>query len=222
LALRKRLSGQLFTIGTAVFLWVLLVRQSTGNFELILIGLEAVAVYLIGRISFKIGVYVSSHLFFIAAGSFLMVRYIFPESTNTPLFNLDVLGNLFIIALLILPAVADEHRPIRWLYALAAHLCLLGLFSSELSRLENGQGLVSLAWGAYGIVLLLIGLRKNLYAFRLVAMGTLILLVIKLFMIDLAQLETIWRVLLFIGVGGAFLALSYFFPALWKDQPEPD
>jgi len=47
-------------------------------------------------------------------------------------------------------------------------------------------------------------------------------LVAKMFMVDLAELETIWRVLLFIGFGGAFLALSYYFRALWKGKTESD
>ena len=222
IALRKKISGQVYMLATALLLWLLLIREFTGNTELILIGLEALAIYLIGRVDFKKGIYYGAHLFYLAAVSFVVVRFNFAESELTPLLNLDALGNLFIIALLLFPALTDEQQPVRWLYALVAHLCLLGLFSAEFARLENGQGLVSLAWGAYGTVLLLIGLRKNLHQFRLVAMGTLLLLVLKLFMIDLAQLETIWRVLLFIGVGGAFLALSYFFPVLWKDQSETD
>lgn len=220
IAIRKKISGQVYGLATALILWLLIVRQFTGNVELGLIGLEALAVYLIGRVSFKNGIYYGAHLFYMAAIGAVVVRYLNPISGLTPLLNLDALGNLFIVALLLLPTVSDEHKFVRWTYALVAHLSLLGLFSSEFSRFENGQGLVSLAWGVYGIILLLIGLRKNLYQSRLVAMGTLILLVFKLFLIDLARLETIWRVLLFIGVGGAFLVLSYFFPALWKDQPQ--
>jgi uncharacterized membrane protein len=52
-------------------------------------------------------------------------------------------------------------------------------------------------------------------------MGTLLLVVGKLFLVDLSELETIWRVLLFLGFGGLFLLLSYYFRALWKSNPEP-
>jgi len=82
--------------------------------------------------------------------------------------------------------------------------------------LANGQGWVSAAWGVYGAALLIFGLRLNYHKLRLAALGTLILLVGKLFMIDLAKLEAIWRVLLFIGIGGILLTLSYFFQSLWK------
>jgi uncharacterized membrane protein len=43
--------------------------------------------------------------------------------------------------------------------------------------------------------------------------------VAKLFLVDLAKLQAIWRVLLFMGFGAAFLALSYYFPSLWKAKP---
>ena len=47
-------------------------------------------------------------------------------------------------------------------------------------------------------------------------MGTLLVLVGKLFLVDLARLEAIWRILLFLGFGGLFLVLSYYFQARWK------
>jgi uncharacterized membrane protein len=55
---------------------------------------------------------------------------------------------------------------------------------------------------------------------RQVALGTLLLVVAKLFLIDLAELETIWRVLLFMGFGAVFLVLSYYFQKLWRAKPE--
>jgi len=43
-------------------------------------------------------------------------------------------------------------------------------------------------------------------------------MVAKLFIVDLSELETIWRVLLFMGFGAIFLLLSYYFPKLWRGQ----
>ena len=96
------------------------------------------------------------------------------------------------------------------------HLGFLAWLARELLPFENGQGFVSVAWGVYGAILLIAGLRKNLLALRMVGLGTLMVVVAKLFMVDLARLETIWRVLLFVGFGGVFLLLSYYFPKLWK------
>jgi uncharacterized membrane protein len=52
-------------------------------------------------------------------------------------------------------------------------------------------------------------------------MGTLLLVVGKLFVVDLAELETVWRILLFMGFGGIFLVLSYNFQHLWKRTLDP-
>jgi uncharacterized membrane protein len=46
----------------------------------------------------------------------------------------------------------------------------------------------------------------------------LLVVVGKLFLLDLTKLEAIWRVLLFLGFGGVFLILSYYFRALWKSD----
>jgi uncharacterized membrane protein len=39
--------------------------------------------------------------------------------------------------------------------------------------------------------------------------------VAKLVLHDLSQVEAIWRILLFLGFGGVFLAISYYVPDLW-------
>ena len=60
---------------------------------------------------------------------------------------------------------------------------------------------------------------KNMKILYLI-MGTLLLVVGKLFLVDLARLETIWRILLFLGFGGLFLVLSYYFQNLLKPGSE--
>ena len=41
-------------------------------------------------------------------------------------------------------------------------------------------------------------------------LGTLGLVAAKLLLVDMAELEAVWRILLFLGFGGGFLLLSYF------------
>ena len=99
---------------------------------------------------------------------------------------------------------------------MAAHITLLLWLLREMSPLTNGQGLVSITWGIYTVVLFVIGLRKDVNIVTKTAMATLLVLIGKLFLVDLANLETLWRILLFLGFGGVLLLLSYFFKALWK------
>ena len=99
---------------------------------------------------------------------------------------------------------------------MAAHITLLLWLLREMSPLTNGQGLVSITWGIYTVVLFVIGLRKDVNIVTKTAMATLLVLIGKLFLVDLANLETLWRILLFLGFGAVRLLLSYFFKALWK------
>ena len=110
----------------------------------------------------------------------------------------------------------------RLAYRIGGHAALLGWSLRELSSLEGGQAYVTITWGVYAIVMLVVGLRRNYTQLRMAAMGTLLLVVAKLFLVDLAQLETIWRILLFLGFGGVFLVLGYYFQALWKPATNPE
>ena len=57
---------------------------------------------------------------------------------------------------------------------------------------------------------------------RILGSATLLLVVAKLFLVDLAALETIWRVLLFMGFGALFLLLSYLLKNLLPDPEKED
>ena len=103
---------------------------------------------------------------------------------------------------------------------MTAHITLLLWLLRELSPLTNGQGLVSVSWGIYIVVLFVIGLRKDVKVVTKTAMATLLILIGKLFLFDLAELATLWRVLLFMGFGAVLLFLSYFFQSLWKTKKE--
>ncbi|MDO8736122.1 MAG: DUF2339 domain-containing protein, partial [Thermoleophilia bacterium] len=61
----------------------------------------------------------------------------------------------------------------------------------------------------------------NYNSWRTVALVTLFVVVGKLLLVDLGTVKAIWRVLLFIGFGGLFLVLSYFFQSLWKPTNKP-
>ena len=109
-----------------------------------------------------------------------------------------------------------------FVYRLLAHTAFLGWFASEFSSMENGQGYITISWGVYAAVLLVAGLQFNYHLLRTVAIVTLFIVVAKLFLIDLAKLEVLWRILLFMGFGGLFLFLSYYFQDLWKGTPETE
>jgi uncharacterized membrane protein len=67
-------------------------------------------------------------------------------------------------------------------------------------------------------VTLVTGLRRDLTALRVLGTGTLALVVAKLFLVDLVEVEALWRILLFIGFGAVFLLLSYFLQTVWRSE----
>lgn len=134
------------------------------------------------------------------------------------LFNLTALVDATFIAALLVIGKRTPEKNIALAYVFAAHLVILGLIYREFVELENGQGYVSAIWGTYSIALLVAGFRAKNNMLRKVGMATLLSVIAKLFVVDLANLETIWRILLFIGLGGILLLVSYYLQSLWAGK----
>ncbi len=142
-----------------------------------------------------------------------------PGSPEVAVFDLWGITDLAIIALLALAALVVPPLPPRrsvYAYRLAAYVSFLAWLWRELSVLPGGDAYVTIAWGLYAVGLFVVGLRLDRVALVRGGMATLFLVVGKLFLVDLAQVGTVWRVLLFLGFGGLFLALSYYLRSLWR------
>ena len=110
----------------------------------------------------------------------------------------------------------------RGTYLLTAYALGLGWLWHELVRLPNGQAWVSVAWGVAALVLLAAGARRDAEGLRWTGLGSLLLVVAKLFVVDLAELEAVWRILLFLGFGALLLVVSYLFPSVWRTPGEAE
>jgi uncharacterized membrane protein len=64
------------------------------------------------------------------------------------------------------------------------------------------------AWLAYGIALMVVGIRVGDRLLRLTALGVVGLVCVKVFLIDMANLTGLWRVLSFLGLGLALIGLG--------------
>ena len=107
-------------------------------------------------------------------------------------------------------------RSERRIYRVIGHAAVLGLILRELSLLQSGDAYVTIAWGFYAAGLLVVGLRLDHIRIVRAGMATLLLVVAKLFLVDVSEVEAVWRILLFLGFGGLFLILSYYLQALWR------
>jgi uncharacterized membrane protein len=67
---------------------------------------------------------------------------------------------------------------------------------------------MSVAWGLYAMLLLVLGLWRKVKALRFLSLGFLLLTVAKVFLYDLAQLEGLYRILSFLGLGVSLILVS--------------
>lgn len=192
-----------------------------GNTLLFALAAEALVLHLIARRLSDKAVAIAAHLLFGVLGLWLVQRLFYGQTEGTAMLNTQALTDLWVIGVASVVSILSTSSEQRKVYLFLVHIAILGWFLRELSSLPHGQGYVTIAWGIYAVVLLVLGLRLNFNRLRTAAMGTLLIVVGKLFLVDLAELETIWRVLLFLGFGGLFLILSYYFRALWKSNYEP-
>lgn len=105
--------------------------------------------------------------------------------------------------------------------AVVGYTSLLGWAFFPVAQVDNGAVFGSVVWAVAGVGALVYGLRVGVGAARLIGMATLVGLVAKLLLIDLSALAAVWRILMFMGFGIAFLGLGYLVPRLTRDASEP-
>lgn len=196
-----------------------------GNVLLFTLAAEAAVLhYLARRFSDRI-ISIAAHLLFFAVTLWLAARLLPGPLDNfltvhPALFNVRTFVDLAVIILIFAASGFVLPRNLDTAYRIAGHAALLALLWRELSVLPGGDAWVTVAWGLYAVGLLVAGLRLNYASIVRGGMATLFLVVGKLFLVDLAEVEAIWRVLLFLGFGGLFLALSYYLRSLWRPSSE--
>ncbi len=102
----------------------------------------------------------------------------------------------------------EKEKSFVVLTAIVAYIALLTVDARVLGLIF--RPLVTASYALIGTLLLFAGRRigDGVWAHRLGGL-TLVLVIGRLLVIDLAGLETIWRVLLFLGIGALFLFTSY-------------
>jgi uncharacterized membrane protein len=187
-----------------------------GEMQHLAIATEALLLRLLTRRSTLSIAGVVSHALFALAALLTVRDLVVDASPAVPLFNRTGVTTLWSIAAGTVAALSLPRGQARQrrLYLYTAHGLILAWILRQFSALDSGQAIVTLLWGVYGATLLVEGLRRTIRPMRTVGLLTLFAVVAKLFVVDLASVRAIWRVLLFIGFGGVFLALSYWFLTL--------
>lgn len=222
----ERTSGSVLAsthaVAAAALLAIALQHLFANEVLVFTVAVEAAGLHIVARRTNDSLLRLAAHGLALLVGLALLLRLTSPAPPGPAVLTIRAALHL---AAIVLGLVAASTLPVRrevGIYQVAVHLLILAWLAQELARLPSGQAWVSAAWGAYGIVLLVAGLRLDHAGVRATALATFGLVIVKLFLVDLAALEAIWRVLLFLGFGGAFLALSYYFPSLWKAKSAAD
>ncbi len=204
-----------------VALTVALLLLLQGDVLLVALAVEAAALQVL---AFR----TNNQLILLAAiGLFTGLGLWFPSrltrwEDTTPFISSVALANLIAIALLFFSSRFVRSKDLRNLYWFAAHIGLLSWLYREFSIMSPQEGgYITVAWGIYAVILLGAGLRLDSKMLLRFGMATLLLVIAKLLLVDVSQLQIIWRILLFLGFGSLLLVLSYFFQDLWKARPEP-
>lgn len=211
-------SWRLLYLFTGLFLLLMAILLHLGGETIVLVPLagEALILHWLGHRYRSTWLTAIAHLFWAALGATLLGRLI-AFSPVQPL----IINPQSIIDLTVLGAAVVSSRwlgsSVRNVYYILIHLLLLAWFQREFNGVA--PGLVTFLWGLYGMGILVVGLRWDKQTARIVALLTLIVTIVRLFIIDLVDLEPIWRVLLFMGFGVLFLGVSYYFRALWRPTP---
>lgn len=208
------------TLVAFILLAIALVLLLDGDTLFLALAVEATALHLIAHQLSSRSLAIAAHLLFSGVGLWFLERLLTGTVRGAAIVNPRALTDLAVFTLGLAGSFRLRGRS-QQTYRLLVHLAFLGWLWRELSVLTDGNGLVAIAWGVYGTILLVVGLRQDLTQLRIVGLGTLLMVVAKLFLVDFAQLKAIWRILLFLGFGGLFLLLSYYFRALLKPASKP-
>lgn len=103
--------------------------------------------------------------------------------------------------------IARPLLVVAWVFA-------LGWIASVLVHVPQGQVALTGVWAVAAGAALVAGLRTGETVVRGLGLATLAVVVIKLLTIDLAEVETLWRVGLFLVIGLGLLRLGYVLPTL--------
>lgn len=157
-----------------------------------------------------------AHKVFIVAAAWMLYRLTQTGDTSAP----RVLADLSVLAVGLASSFLIRSRRPVLAYRFFVHVGLMGWLWRQLAPYSGGEGLATISWGAYGLALLIFGLRQRRPLVERTGIATLLAVVAKLFLVDLSALHPLFRVLLFLGFGGVFLFLSYSLQAWWKDARE--
>jgi Predicted membrane protein (DUF2339) len=203
-----------------LFLTLAFVQLLDGNALFLTLAVEAAALHLLSRRLSDRALLVGGHFLFAIVGLWLVERLTGSVDAGAlgirAIFDTSAITDLAVLGAALAASTVLRPQAAILVYRICVHAAFLGWLWRELSVLPDGDAYVTVAWGLYTVALLVAGLLLAQSRLVIVGMGTLLLVVAKLLLVDLISLDAVWRILLFLGFGGIFLVLSYYLQTLWR------
>lgn len=202
-------------VPASVFLAAAIVLAFEGPMVTLALAAEGFALAVAGRrIGNRLMEYLG-HGVYSMSGAWLILNMILRGSSDgTPILNGPALSRMAVIGLALgLAALYDTwgdsaaDASIKVTYSVAGFVSSLLFFWVELSAVS--QGYVSAAWGVVGVAIIVFGTIRERNLVTKTGVATLLGVAVKLFLVDLASVDRIWRISLFFGFGIALLVVGY-------------
>lgn len=202
-------------VPASVFLAAAVVLAFEGPMVTLALAVEGFALAVAGR---RIGNTLMEYLghgVYSMSGAWLILNMVAQGSSDgTPMLNGPAISRMVVIGLAFgLAAIYDSSgdratdASIKVTYAIAGLASTLLFFWVELGPVS--QGYVSAAWGATGVAAIVFGTIRDRNLVTKTGVATLLGVTVKLFLVDLASVDRIWRIALFFGFGIALLVVGY-------------
>lgn len=207
---------------TSIPAWPLLLNGASYLETVLTIAytLQAAALHIVAWRRRSTTAALGAHLMTLITGIIVWVRFF---ETTLPPFGAEVWASLLFIAMLIAAAQWRGRTEMRRAYEIAAHIFALGWLAREAALLEWGMGGVSFLWALVGVIEYVTALARGHRWLYRYGFALLILVGLKLLILDTQTVALLWRAVLFMVLGGVYVALGVLGQRwLVRETPEPD
>jgi uncharacterized membrane protein len=177
-------------------------------------------------------------VFAIGAAIFTMIAFSEIYDKRFPIFaNVEFAAAMVLVAVLLASAILIKQRieedenaiMFAIISALVGIFTLWVLISEEVyfywycrdrygTATPNWQFLAnmytSIAWAVYGIALMIVGFWRHIKTLRFAALGLFAILLVKVFIMDMSTVKSVYRIAAFLATGITLVAVSYLYQYL--------
>ncbi len=130
-----------------------------------------------------------------------------------------------------MPKPTSQGADMSVIFALASHVIVGGLLTIQINNVFEAYPLatarmthhvnmaaLSVSWGVYALLLVLWGLLRNSPVFRWFGLTATALVLVKVFLVDLQGLDTIYKMLAFFLLGLIFLGIGFLYQRMDRQR----